>query len=210
MKTLSLSAITAAALTSSLMADEVQAQVDVVEIIPQIEICREAPSTTAKVKELKDMEANEEAIDSILQNEEAKTALDKLNAPILLKSMEDALKHLTRDSMEKITDAVDFETQQLAIFAWQGSGQDRLTGMLAAGDGAATRFHYTPGMTKDLKRHSAVYVMPKDTNLAVVKMERQIIRCGVRGGAELKVEPLMQNGNQFKFELKVQPAQEAE
>lgn len=170
-------ALTTIALSSGLMADEPLPQAQAVEIkpVPEIAICR-MPAPASLVKELKDMEANEEAIQSILQNENAKTTVEKLNAPIVLKSMEDALKHLTRASMEKID--VDFEKQQIVIFAWQGSGQDRLEGYLSPSKGAAANFQYNLGQTKDLKTHSAVYAMPKDTELKVNQMPR-IIRCGV-------------------------------
>ena len=210
MKTASLFALTGLALTSSLMADQPLPKIEAVEIKPEIAICR-MPAPTSLVKEMKDMEANEDAIQSILQNKEAKNAIDKLNKPIVLNSMEDALKHLTRASMEKIN--VDFDKQQLVIFAWQGSGQDRLHGFLHGGKGAVANFNYNEGMTEDLRTHSVVYSMPKGTELKVHKQPR-IIRCGVGmkhiepklvpqdPGCDLQVIPMPEGG---KIELKIQP-----
>ena len=217
MKTKSLFALTSLALTSAVMASppvnpaglEVKPAAkpkDAIEVVPKIAICREAPvcdmpAPASRVMKLKEMEANEESIQSILNNAEAKTTVDKLNAPVVIKSMEEANKHLTRASMEKLAELVDFKKQQIAIFAWQGSGQDRLNGHLAAGDGAAVRFHYSPGWSADLRTHNAIYAMPKNTNLAVVKMEQRIIRCGV---GQLDVQPLPEAVE--GIELNVKPA----
>ena len=120
--------------------------------------------------------------------------------------MEEANRHLTRDSMERIADAVDFEKEKVVVFACQGSGQDLLHGFMNQG----ATFNYTPGMTKDLRTHSSIYVVPKDATLTVAKTERQIIRFEVVEGGDVQVVPFEQDGNQFKFELKVQPAPDAE
>lgn len=117
------------------------------------------------IDKLKDMEPTHEAVESILKNEQAKTTIDKLNSPIVLTSMEEALKHLTRASMEKIN--VDFNKQQIVIFAWKGSGQDRLMGLHPGGKGAMTNFHYAPGRTRDLRTHTAIYALPKGSSVKV-------------------------------------------
>lgn len=204
MKTSSLFALSSIALCSGLMADEALIPEPIAKppVEARIAICGVAPNHSGSVKQLKDMEASDESIQSILRNEETKTTIEKLNAPIILNSMEEALKHLTRDSMERIAEVVDFEKQQVVVFAWQGSGQDRLNGHLVSPkDGA--NFQYTPGRTKDLKTHSTIYAMPKGTKMNVMKLEHRIIRCGV-GELEgrpmkLQIEPGIQ-----KLELKLE------
>ena len=196
MKTTSLFALASFVFVPGLMAEKPLLQAVEIKPVPEpkIAIC-DMPAPASMMKELKGMEANEDAIQSILQNEKAKTTIEKLNAPIVLQSMEDALKHLTRASMEKID--VDFEKQQLVIFAWQGSGADRLRGHLAPSKGAAANFQYTQGQSKDLRTHSSVYAMPKGTEMKV-RMLPRVIRCGV---GELEGRPMPQ------IELNIQPEQ---
>lgn len=185
------------ALSSGLMADEALQPLP----MPEIAICREAPAPLGAIKELKGMEANSESIQSMLKNEETKTVLDKLKAPLVITSLEQALKHLTRESMEKIADEVDFETQQVAVFAWQGSGEDRLMGRMPQAEGAEATFTYLAGRTRDLKPHCSIFAMPQGANIQVHELQQRIIRCGVgelQGGprplpeVQLKVVPLPQ------------------
>lgn len=134
---------------------------------PEIAICRQAPMPAPVIDQLKGLEANDETVESILKNEEAKTTIDKLNAPIVLTSMEEALKHLTRASMEKIN--VDFNKQQVVIFAWRGSGQDRLMGSQPSDKKAI--FHYTSGRTRDLRTHTAIYALPRGSSVEVMRSD---------------------------------------
>ena len=214
MKTTSLFALTGLALTATLMADQPlidAVEIEPVEIKPEIAICR-MPAPISPMKKLKDMEANGDAIESIVRNEKLKTTIEKLKAPIVIGSMEDAAKYLTRASMEKIE--VDFNTHQLVVFAWQGSGQDRLNGHLSRAEGAAAQFYYHPGRTEDLRTHSTVYTMPKGTKVDV--REQRVIRCGVGlkqvepqiiPDCDLQVIPMPEGG---KIELKIQPLKKAE
>lgn len=166
-KIISLFALAGIALTSSLMASE--------PLNPDGLLLKRVPTPApgSLLKQLKDMEANGVCIDSILNNENTKTTIDKLKAPIVLNSMEDALKHLSRESMKKID--VDFEIYNVVIFAWQGSGQDRLSGRFSRRKGAAAVFSYNPGRTEDLRTHSAIYSMPKGTQIKV--FEEHVIHC---------------------------------
>lgn len=138
---------------------------------PKIAICKVAPMPAPVIDKLKDMEAANDTVESILKNGKAKTTIDKLNAPIVLTSMEEALKHLTRASMEKIN--VDFNKQQVVIFAWQGSGQDRLTGSQPSDKEAI--FHYTSGRTRDLRTHTAIYALPRGSSVKVMRSDICII-----------------------------------
>ncbi len=147
---------------------------------PKIGICGDdypLPEVVMVIDTLKDMEATNEAIESIIKNKEAKTTIDKLNSPIVLTSMEEALKHLTRASMEKIN--VDFNKQQVVIFAWQGSGQDRLMGLPYGGKGAMATFHYAPGRSRDLCTHTAIYALPKGLGVKVMAIRARDPDCRI-------------------------------
>ena len=168
-------------LTPCLMAEEAApapAQPDTKPVFePEVAICRMAPVPTAVIDKLQDIEASDESIQSILKDEKAKATIDKLNAPIILTSMEEALKHLTRASMEKIT--VDFNKQQVAIFAWRGSGQDRLIGHGPAKEGAPANFHYQAGRTRDLRTHTAIFALPKGSSVKVTAVGAFVHGCRI-------------------------------
>ena len=40
-------------------------------------------------------------------------------------------------------------------------------------------FHYMPGRTRDLRTHSVIYIMPKDSLITVESMKGRIAVCGV-------------------------------
>ncbi|MBA4067875.1 MAG: hypothetical protein C0501_30075 [Isosphaera sp.] len=76
----------------------------------------------------------------------------------------------SRDAVRK---RVDFGKEKLVVFAWSGSGGDKLTPAVAA-DGAKTTatFAYRAGATDDLRRHGLVFAVPKDAAVKVVRAER--------------------------------------
>lgn len=63
---------------------------------------------------------------------------------------------------------VDFAKDKLVVFAWSGSGGDKLKGDLVT-DGKKTfaNFTYSAGVTDDLRRHGFVFVVPKDAEVKV-------------------------------------------
>src|SRR5437763_16929639 len=48
------------------------------------------------------------------------------NKPIVIKTREDAAKHFGKDAVEQLVKQVDFKKQIVLVFAWHGSGGDRL------------------------------------------------------------------------------------
>ena len=56
---------------------------------------------------------------------------------------------------------VDFSKDKLVVFAWSGSGQDKIAGAMSK-DGKTAVFAYTVGLTDDLRRHALVFAVPKD------------------------------------------------
>src|SRR4051812_24791386 len=48
------------------------------------------------------------------------------NKPIVVKSQDEAGKHFGKDALEEIARKVDFKKQIVLVFAWQGSGGDKL------------------------------------------------------------------------------------
>ncbi len=69
----------------------------------------------------------------------------------------------TRDAIAEI---VDFDKDYILIFAWAGSGGDKLVG---TGDKGKVLFTVTRGKTKDLRQHLRVFAVAKDAEWSVAK-----------------------------------------
>jgi hypothetical protein len=70
-----------------------------------------------------------------------------------------------RDAIKK---QVNFEKEKLVVFAWSGSGGDKIASALSK-DGKSATFSYTAGFTDDLRRHQHVFAVPKDARVEVGK-----------------------------------------
>ena len=79
--------------------------------------------------------------------------------PIVIKSEKDAAKHFTGDDLAKLKKQVDFEKQFVLVFAWRGSGGDRLTFNVAESFPEQIFFSLKRGRTRDLRSHVKVYVL---------------------------------------------------
>ena len=78
----------------------------------------------------------------------------------------DALAASFRDSeiRDQINNRIELRTQDLLYFSWSGSGQDKLTFTV---DGFVAVFQYTPGITKDLRPHTALFAIGKGSDWRV-------------------------------------------
>jgi len=64
--------------------------------------------------------------------------------------------------------AVDFKIEKVVYFAWSGSGQDKLTFTTADGkQGPEVTFTYTPGRTRDIRKHTKLFAVPKDATFKI-------------------------------------------
>lgn len=82
-----------------------------------------------------------------------------LNRPLVLRSKSDAGKHFVNNQLEKLQQHVNFEKQIVLVFAWRGSGQDKLTYEIAESFPEQIFFRSRPGRTRDLRPHIHVYVL---------------------------------------------------
>lgn len=66
----------------------------------------------------------------------------------------------------RLAKEVDFDKEQLLLFTWSGSGQDKLTHefklLCEKSKESEVVFRYTPGDSTDRKGHTHLYVVPKD------------------------------------------------
>jgi hypothetical protein len=82
----------------------------------------------------------------------------KVKMPRVITSVEELDKAIP--GAEKVKKAVDFTKDKLVLFAWGGSGGDKLAPKLSD-DGKTVTFHYTAGLTREFRRHVHLYAIPK-------------------------------------------------
>ncbi len=79
--------------------------------------------------------------------------------PILVKSAEAAANYFDKDALATLKKKVDFSKQFVLIFAWRGSGQDKIQVAVAESFPEQIFFSYKRGFTKDLRTHVHIYAL---------------------------------------------------
>lgn len=77
---------------------------------------------------------------------------------------DDDLKKFISDAptRKKVLDAVDFKTHVLLVFAWQGSGGDRIAAAIAEDAPENVRFILKAGATDDVRQNIQLFAVPKE------------------------------------------------
>ncbi|MBI3821324.1 MAG: hypothetical protein HY289_01445 [Planctomycetes bacterium] len=100
-----------------------------------------------------------------------KPAFKKWSEPVVIRTEEDAAKHFG-----KAPEGVDFKKQIVLLFAWRGSGGDKLEYSVLESFPEQIPFSLKPGATDDLKEHVHVFAL------------RSNVRWSIKG-AKAAVEP---------------------
>jgi hypothetical protein len=79
--------------------------------------------------------------------------------PLELRSAKDAADYFADDQLKKLKKEVDFDKQIVLVFAWRGSGQDKLSYNIMESNPEQIAFVYKPGRTRDLRPHVYVYAL---------------------------------------------------
>lgn len=79
--------------------------------------------------------------------------------PLVIKSEKEAAEYFSKDALAALQKQVDFEQEVLLIFAWRGSGQDRLLFDVDESYPEQISFRYKPGRTKDLRQHLYLFAL---------------------------------------------------
>ncbi|MBT3201600.1 MAG: hypothetical protein HN350_16985 [Phycisphaerales bacterium] len=79
--------------------------------------------------------------------------------PIVIQSSAEAAKHFGKDALKMLVAGVDFKKQIVLIFAWRGSGGDRLSYNVAESFPEQIFFSTKRGRTRDLRAHMHVYAL---------------------------------------------------
>ena len=89
----------------------------------------------------------------------SKIEFSRWNTPVELRSLEDAKKHFEGDALDQLKAKVDFGNHILLVFAWRGSGQDKLDYVVMESFPEQIAFSRRPGRTRDLRPHVHVFAL---------------------------------------------------
>jgi hypothetical protein len=87
--------------------------------------------------------------------------------PIVIKTAEEAKKYFAAEQVAELQKKADFKQQMLLIFAWQGSGQDKITYAIAESYPEQIFFTYEMGRTRDLRQHQQLYLLRTNVTWSV-------------------------------------------
>lgn len=138
---------------------------------------RKKPHQT-RAFELTEGEITEQALESILKNQNEATTLEKLQAAIPMESFEDAAKYLNRASIESLDGKIDFQKDKLLLFAWKGSESDNFYVSPLISRPPEAKFTYNPGQDEKLKTHVKIFALQKDAKWSVSSSEIIRFKCG--------------------------------
>lgn len=87
------------------------------------------------------------------------------------KALDDAIAD--KAIAEQVKKQVNFRKQDLLVFSWGGSGQDKLTARIASEEGKGKiAFEYQAGFTRDFRPHSHLFAIRKGAKWEVVSKRR--------------------------------------
>lgn len=79
--------------------------------------------------------------------------------PLKIKAAGDLPKYFGEKDVATIKENVDFDEQFILVFAWRGSGQDKLNYDVAESFPEQIFFRILPGRTRDLRPHTHVFAL---------------------------------------------------
>jgi hypothetical protein len=109
------------------------------------------------IVELKGLKANREVF-----------KVAKRGKPIEVRSAEDAKDFFSKEALKTLVEKVDFDQQIVLIFAWRGSGQDKLKYDVAESMPEQVMFRLIPGRTRDLRPHLHICALRSNVKWSVV------------------------------------------
>lgn len=91
----------------------------------------------------------------------------KATQPIEIKTADELSKNaVLKNAADDVKKLVDFEKEKLLVFAWAGSGQDKVAVTAETKDGKTVlAVEYTRGLTRDLRQHVKLFAVPKNAEL---------------------------------------------
>jgi len=81
------------------------------------------------------------------------------NKPFVIRSEKDASEQFPASAVAALKKQVDFKQQTVLVFAWRGSGQDKLTYNVAESFPEQVFFKFQFGRTRDLRVHMKIFAL---------------------------------------------------
>jgi len=82
--------------------------------------------------------------------------------PVVITSRKLAAKYFGKQDLTKLLKSADFKKQVVFVFAWRGSGQDKMTYATTKSLPIQIEFTIHPGRTRDLRPHVQVYLLKNE------------------------------------------------
>ncbi len=82
--------------------------------------------------------------------------------PTVIKTEAEAAKLFGEKALEALMKQVDFKQQIVLVFAWKGSGQDKLEYDVAESSPEQITFRIERGRTRDLRPHVKIFALRAD------------------------------------------------
>ena len=92
---------------------------------------------------------------------------DGASKPVVIYSVDEITKYFDAKNSANLKSRVDFGKQEVLVFAWRGSGQDRIEYEVLESFPEQIRFSYHPGRTRDLRQHVKIFVVRSDVRCIV-------------------------------------------
>lgn len=89
--------------------------------------------------------------------------------PLVISTREGLEKAFTKAGVTAVTKQVSLEGQTVVVFAWKGSGRDRIETQIAESFPEQVTFVYSRGLTRDLRSHVKVYALRNNVKWTVQK-----------------------------------------
>ena len=93
--------------------------------------------------------------------------------PLIIRSEKEAGEHFADAAVATLKRQVDFRQQIVLVFAWRGSGQDRLAYRVAESYPEQVFFTFRRGRTRDLRPHVRVYAVRSNVTWRAPKGRRR-------------------------------------
>ena len=92
--------------------------------------------------------------------------MGKVTDPLVIDNVGDLKKNITgEEAQAAVLKNLDFAKEKVLLFGWSGSGRDMVTATEEKGE---VIFTYKAGLTRDLRGHTKVFIIPKDAKFKVV------------------------------------------
>ena len=89
----------------------------------------------------------------------------KRGVPLTFHNKSEAARYFAEPQLKLLLKKVDFQKQTLLVFAWRGSGQDKITSTIAESFPEQITFKILPGRTRDLRSHLKIYALRKNVKI---------------------------------------------